>query len=132
MLVEDQQRQKGKMLSHSENTEQNHLDSKLQNLLPQPQAQAPLPASQQNPRQFSWRAVVDLLKEDLSSRNIYAWIAIIIVVLYVISPIDFIPDWFFPLGLIDDLFAILWLIYYLVDYIKNTPLRQNNNNNQHR
>jgi hypothetical protein len=38
-------------------------------------------------------------------------IAMIIAVVYILSPIDFIPDVFLPVGIIDDATAFSWLLF---------------------
>jgi hypothetical protein len=38
-------------------------------------------------------------------------IAMVIAVIYIVSPIDFIPDVFLPVGIVDDATAFTWLLY---------------------
>lgn len=38
-------------------------------------------------------------------------IAMIIAVIYIVSPIDFIPDVFVPVGIVDDATAFTWLVF---------------------
>ena len=55
-------------------------------------------------------------------RNRKRIILIIIGVVYLISPFDFIPDFLLPLGIADDLIVLLFLIKEIFSIIKEKKL----------
>jgi uncharacterized membrane protein YkvA (DUF1232 family) len=66
-----------------------------------------------------WNSLTTMLHGQLSSSTILTWIAIIIVLIYVISPLDFFPDFMaLPFSVLDDLLLVLWLFYFLKDVVQ--------------
>ena len=53
-------------------------------------------------------------------RKIIKYILLIIGIIYIISPIDFIPDFFLPFGLGDDLIVLLIIIKEILSLLTGT------------
>ena len=55
------------------------------------------------------------------SRRIPPWLWLILIVIYLLSPIDIIPDYFGLPARIDDLFVALWGLYYVYANSRTNP-----------
>ena len=66
-----------------------------------------------------------ILQGELTWTSFKAWIGLIFVFLYIISPIDIIPDFMaFPISLIDDVIAAIWLYFFLKSIIQEQNARR--------
>ena len=50
------------------------------------------------------------------------YILILISIVYLISPIDFIPDFFLPFGIADDLVVLLFLVKEIIGLIRSRKM----------
>jgi uncharacterized membrane protein YkvA (DUF1232 family) len=59
------------------------------------------------------RQKVKQLKEDVKNAPLRVKIVVVLVSLYLLSPIDLIPDFIPVIGQMDDILLLSWLIYYV-------------------
>lgn len=48
----------------------------------------------------------------------YKKVIVILTIIYVISPIEFLPDFILPIGYVDDIILVIFIIFLLKDDIK--------------
>ena len=53
------------------------------------------------------------LKEDVKNAPLRVKLAVVLVSLYLLSPIDLIPDFIPVIGQMDDILLLSWLIHYV-------------------
>jgi uncharacterized membrane protein YkvA (DUF1232 family) len=108
-LVENARRRNGETIDETEERDQRDLDTQL----PQSTPQGFIASIRED-----FRTLKELLSGNGGRRYWQAWIAITVCLIYVILPLDFIPDWTSALAFVDDLFIILWLVLFLRNVVR--------------
>jgi Protein of unknown function (DUF1232)/Zinc finger, C3HC4 type (RING finger) len=97
--VDDHLSRKGKSLSGAERTAIASADAAL----PSPDGTS------------TWDKLRCMFDDDISAENAGMWGVIVLCLLYLVSPLDLIPETVGIVGFLDDLMVLIWLVWYLWD-----------------